>query len=61
MLWERRGGRNSMRIVINLVIISLANIVSAFSLFIIPEYKISLKKLFILSRQTARLILLLYC
>ena len=47
MLWERRGGRNSMRIVINLVIISLANIVSAFSLFIIPEYKISLKKLFI--------------
>ena len=27
MLWERRGGRNSMRIVINLVIISLANIV----------------------------------
>ena len=31
-----------MRIVINLVIISLANIVSAFSLFIIPEYKLSL-------------------
>ena len=75
MLWERRGGRNSMRIVINLVIISLANIVSAFSLFIIPEYKISLKKLFIellifglfigsikyFVRQTARLILLLYC
>lgn len=45
MLWERRGGRNSMRIVINLVIISLANIVSAFSLFIIPEYKIRSKKI----------------
>lgn len=36
-----------MRIIINLIIISMANIAGAFSLFIIPEYKISLKKLFI--------------
>lgn len=36
-----------MRIIINLIIISMANIAGAFSLFIIPEYKISLKKLFV--------------
>lgn len=36
-----------MRIIINLIIISMANIAGAFSLFIIPEYKISLKKLLV--------------
>lgn len=36
-----------MRIIINLIIISMVNIAGAFSLFIIPEYKISLKKLLV--------------
>lgn len=36
-----------MRVIINLIIISMANIAGAFSLFIIPEYKISLKKLLV--------------
>lgn len=36
-----------MRIIINLIIISMVNIAAAFSLFIIPEYKISLKKLLV--------------
>lgn len=36
-----------MRIIINLIIISMVNIAAVFSLFIIPEYKISLKKLLV--------------
>lgn len=36
-----------MRVIINLIIISMANVAGAFSLFIIPEYKISLKKLLV--------------
>lgn len=36
-----------MRIIINLIIISMVNIAAVFSFFIIPEYKISLKKLLV--------------
>ena len=36
-----------MRIIINLIIISMVNIAAVFSIFIIPEYKISLKKLLV--------------
>ena len=36
-----------MRIIINVIIISMVNIAAVFSLFIIPEYKISLKKLLV--------------
>lgn len=36
-----------MRVTINWIIISMVNIAAVFPLFIIPEYKISLKKLFI--------------